>query len=873
MEGILTNDPVAIQNHLQGIEVFVRGTDNGVHHIWQDRPGGNWSGWEALGLPGGFAVTGNVAVSRDVNGWLEIFVRGANNALWHKWQDPPNGQWSGWESLGGILTSDPVVIQNHWNGREVFVRGTDNGVHHIWQDRPRGNWSGWEGLGLPGGFAVTGNVAVSRDNNGWLEIFVRGANNALWHKWQDPPNGQWSGWESLGGILTSDPVVIQNHWNGREVFVRGTDNGVHHIWQDRPRGNWSGWEALGGYVNGNISVSRRMKQTPSGLIDTGWLDIFVRDIHDNSLRHRLQSGPSGEWSEWHDLGGILTSNIAVQNNAYDGRREILGRGTDNKLYHTISNGYWLPFPENQKMPTILKGFTDLHCHLMAHLGFGGKLFWGQPDGVPDKALGWCTPFHGLGGTGFQIAVPSFLQPFITPGEFNLFINMVEGSFGHLVGGYPEFDGWPKFTSRTHQQMYIDWLKRAYDGGLRLIVALAVNQELFGQIFGGDPLPSDEFQLRVQIEEIKKFVNRHSDFMEIAYSSTDAKRILKKDKLVVVLGTEVDYLNGWRTPHDTSCNEITIKEYLKKLYAIGVRHIFPIHMTNNAFGGCAIYRSETDLLAQVEGMRGGRSKLFTKLAPETGVEYGVFELPYNMVVGAGRVNANGLNDKGKFAIKEMMKLGMIIDIDHMSELSVNDTLTIAEELKCPVIAGHTAFRELAWTRNETKDSAKLRNEFHRTAEQIERMKKLGGMVAIGISQYDCRDMSESSIKNDCAGSTKTWVQQYFYALKKMERKNVGLATDFNGFAGSSGPRFGTFAVVHQTHGEGDKIRGTINKEDFIKNQMEKQTNGVKYSGPIIDPRYYRFLSTEYYSIAERDVWEAIAIYKFALAKFGLIERNW
>jgi hypothetical protein len=36
---------------------------------------------------------------------MEVFVRGTDNALWHIWQTAPSNGWSGWNSLGGILLS------------------------------------------------------------------------------------------------------------------------------------------------------------------------------------------------------------------------------------------------------------------------------------------------------------------------------------------------------------------------------------------------------------------------------------------------------------------------------------------------------------------------------------------------------------------------------------------------------------------------------------------------------------------------------------------------------------------------------------------------------------------------------------------------
>ncbi|CAH1087662.1 putative baseplate assembly protein [Candidatus Nitrotoga sp. 1052] len=255
--GVLTSDPATVSWGDGRIDVFVRGTDNALWHKWFN---GTWSGWESLG--------GVLSSGPDVSSWaagrLDVFVRGADNALWHKWF---NGTWSGWESLGGVLTSDPAAVS--WgDGRiDVFVRGTDNALWHKWFD---GVWSGWESLG--------GTLSSGPDVSSWaagrLDVFVRGADNALWHKWF---NGTWSGWESLGGVLTSDPAAVS--WgDGRiDVFVRGTDNALWHKWFD---GVWSGWESLGGTLSSGPDVSSWA---------AGRLDVFVRGA-DNALWHKWFDG-------------------------------------------------------------------------------------------------------------------------------------------------------------------------------------------------------------------------------------------------------------------------------------------------------------------------------------------------------------------------------------------------------------------------------------------------------------------------------------------------------------------------------------------------------------------------------------------------------
>jgi hypothetical protein len=66
---------------------------------------GPWSGWSSLGG----TITSDPAVAVNSDGRLEVFARGTDDALWHIWQTAPHaGPWSGWSSLGGTLFT-PVV--------------------------------------------------------------------------------------------------------------------------------------------------------------------------------------------------------------------------------------------------------------------------------------------------------------------------------------------------------------------------------------------------------------------------------------------------------------------------------------------------------------------------------------------------------------------------------------------------------------------------------------------------------------------------------------------------------------------------------------------------------------------------------------------
>ena len=283
-----------------------------------------WSGWDSLGG----VITSDVALGKNKDGRLEAFARGTDGAVWHRWQTAPNSGWSGWDSLGGVITTE-IAVANNQDGRlEIFARGTDNALWHKWQTAPNSGWSGWDSLGG----SITGPAAAGRNADGRLEVFARGTDGAVWHKWQTAPNSGWSGWASLGGVITTE-IAVANNKDGRlEIFARGTDNALWHKWQTAPNSGWSGWASLGGILTSNIAL---------GSNADGRLEAFVRGT-DNALWHMWQTAPNSGWSGWASLGGILTSDIAVGRNA-SGRLEAFVRGTDNALWHmwqTAPNSGW-----------------------------------------------------------------------------------------------------------------------------------------------------------------------------------------------------------------------------------------------------------------------------------------------------------------------------------------------------------------------------------------------------------------------------------------------------------------------------------------------------------------------------------------------------
>ena len=130
------------------------------------------------------------------------------------------------------------------------------------------------------------------NNDGRLQVFMIGTDNALYYKTQTTAGGStWSSsWTSLGGTIraNTDPVVIANSDGRLQVFVVGTNNQLYYRSQTAAdSSSWtSSWTSLGGTIKADTSpaVARN---------NDGRLQVFVEDVR-NQLYYKMQiaSNPS-----------------------------------------------------------------------------------------------------------------------------------------------------------------------------------------------------------------------------------------------------------------------------------------------------------------------------------------------------------------------------------------------------------------------------------------------------------------------------------------------------------------------------------------------------------------------------------------------------
>jgi len=258
------------------------------------------------------------------------------------------------------------------------------------------------------------------------------------------------------------------------------------------------------------------------------------------------------------------------------------------------------------------GFADLHVHLATHQAMGGldgvRTMWGVPGGsyrdyvgnpkLINRDIPRCNGYnHRVGvaaGTpeGFMGAGLIGGMSGRVPNEAT--VAAVHGLFHHDQGG-EGFQRKQHNKDGFHQQHHITAIRRAYEGGLRLMGVLANHSEFLELLAGRVRVENgrefvqltDELELaRAHVCYVQQLAELNADWMEVAYSADDAQRIISSNKLALVIGLELpDAGNLLRNA--------TPDQEVSELYALGIRQITLIHGANNKLGGTQIFQDVYD----------------------------------------------------------------------------------------------------------------------------------------------------------------------------------------------------------------------------------------------------------------------------------------
>jgi len=247
-----------------------------------------------------------------------------------------------------------------------------------------------------------------------------------------------------------------------------------------------------------------------------------------------------------------------------------------------------------------------------------------------------------------------------------------------------------------------------------------------------------------LDGFHEMVRRNSRDMEVAYTADDVIRIHRAGKVAALASLE-----GGHIIADSP-------RILRLMYRLGVRYMTLAHFRTNNWADSA-----TDVAVH-----------------------------------------NGLNNLGREIVAEMNRLGMIVDISHVSDKTVSDAVAVS---KAPVIASHSSVKAICDIPRNMNDDV------------IRAVAKGGGVVAINFhagyldkKAYDVymsnRESRERDIKEALSMNTgsRKWElvraiqQRYFRLMPPVDSKlilrnidhivklagadHVGLGSDFDGISG-------------------------------------------------------------------------------------------
>ncbi len=510
----------------------------------------------------------------------------------------------------------------------------------------------------------------------------------------------------------------------------------------------------------------------------------------------------------------------------------------------------------------MSGYADMHMHMFGEQAHGGAVLAGKAydrtNGVNGALAPDFTHPQQLVSQPYDVATPVTAPTLCNsslPGmnchrdSFHLDHDFLDGDpVGSPMGtqdgarsnyGAPVFSGWPRWSSTTHQQVYYTWLERAWQGGLRLITQLAVtneamcrgNRHLKANPFGvfEDINCFDSMQsIDNQIEMAYAFqewldlqyggVHEQKGWFRIVKTPFEARKVISQGKLAVVLGIEVAEMFNCYETKTPLCTEAYVNQQVDHYYDLGVRHVFPIHNFDNAFGSAATWQRGIEVGQRaVEGRfwhteqcaptAQGQSygfRLLHSLFTHTLIAVAKFSAQlwdgYPLRPEAASCNSENLTELGRKLNQKLMDKGMIIDVDHMSNRAFDQTLEMANENPrgtYPVVISHALAFELY--------NQDTRHERLRTREQLQKIRNVGGMVAAMLKD-DLQDNSDHAgrkntiaypfhgarpVEDNCRYSSRTFANAYQYLVDVMQG-SVAFGSDFNGIAGHFGPRFGSDA---------------------------------------------------------------------------------
>src|SRR4051812_40669946 len=338
------------------------------------------------------------------------------------------------------------------------------------------------------------------------------------------------------------------------------------------------------------------------------------------------------------------------------------------------------------------GLVEGHMHWMTYEYLGGKFHCGRPwhpYGIP-YALPDCSSVEGPEGS----AAP-----------FQNFLNYGSPQSPHDTSGYPTLKEWSA-SNLTYEGTYWRWIQRAWMGGLRLMVMGINENRVLCELQANKQTNCNEMDTvrrgLTDIRDLQHYVDAQAGgpgkgFFQIVTNPYDARRVINKGKMAVVLEIEVSEpfdCRGWDQP---SCNQQQVDKQFDEMRKRGVRSMLLLNKFDNPLTGVRFDSGPVGAVINAGNKQSAGSYWSARTCtgplpdneiyqPDPSTATAIAGLLATVGLQSGTAptyppaphcNTRGLTELGKHVVERMMDNHMIVNPDHMSQAGVADTLSLLE----------------------------------------------------------------------------------------------------------------------------------------------------------------------------------------------------
>eukprot|EP00794_Sanderia_malayensis_P020371 gene20371-22380_t len=184
---LMTDVSLVYNSFSKYLEAFTVMTDGYMYRTWQTGFS-DWHSWDKTGYYAPKSLHAPVAHAMDTNlfnGRINVFVHGTDDKVHHIWQTTcdkvPNPwgwcTWSTWNTIGDGMplvmnVANTLSIANNMHlGIEVFTVDKKGKLLYMWQAKRHGKWNKWSAVSTTQSDALTTLANVMDDKTGWWVAF------------------------------------------------------------------------------------------------------------------------------------------------------------------------------------------------------------------------------------------------------------------------------------------------------------------------------------------------------------------------------------------------------------------------------------------------------------------------------------------------------------------------------------------------------------------------------------------------------------------------------------------------------------------------------------------------------------------------------